>query len=191
MRTTTRHNISRALVGVLLGLVLGPVAALAQATPQPNDRAESVVQSADRPTLTAAALISARHASDSIQAVLATIASVKATDPDVRRLAQTLMLDHVRMFNDLADLVPRVSGSVLNAQSRRGDPLSRLRKMRPGAGFDAAFVGAVVESHRAQLQQSAGANVLEPPLRDFFDMTRPILERHVRLAEALLTAMQR
>lgn len=190
MRTTTRLHRSRALVGVLLGLVLWPAAAGAQATTQHNDRAESVVQSAERPSLSASALIGARHASDSIQAVLATIASVKATDPDVRRLAQTLMFDHVRMFNDLADLVPRVSG-VLNARSRRDDPLGRFRRMRAGPGFDAAFVTAIVEAHRTQLQQSAGSAALDAPLREFFDLTRPVLERHVRLAEALLTAMQR
>jgi predicted outer membrane protein len=129
----------------------------------------------------------ARHSADSIQAVIATLGLIKATDPDVRRLAQTLLNDHLQTMTEIRMLVAELGSSLPTVSNDSLKPIvARFTKMIPGAAFDAAFLEQVVLAHRQDQQgRRRLASSVNATLRQFLDRTWPTFERHLRLTEAL------
>jgi putative membrane protein len=129
----------------------------------------------------------ARHSADSLQAIIATLGVIKATDPDVKRLAQTLLNDHLATMTEirllaasLGPTLPTVTNDSLKSV------VARFTKMRPGVAFDDAFLDQVFIAHRQDQQERRRlASTVNSALRQFLDRTWPTLERHLRLTEAL------
>ena len=141
-----------------------------------------------------AALIAEWREADSLQVVLATFAVIKAQNADVKRLAETLMRDHMDELRLLGELPAAEAPRLVRASGTRGmaPVVAHLKAQPPGVAFDVAFVELVSAAHeRQQLQRAKIRATASPMLRDYIEATQPLLEWHLRMSEALRRAFAR
>lgn len=138
-------------------------------------------------------LVAVRRESDSLQVVIASLAVFKASDPDVRRLAQTIVRDHMQSMNETTALGGARRGFRPAAFRREGlEPtVARFARMQPGPAFDQAFVEAVLAAHRHdQDERQRLLPRIGEALRGLLERTQPMLDLHLRLAEAVRRGSQ-
>ncbi|HYD52483.1 MAG TPA: DUF4142 domain-containing protein [Gemmatimonadaceae bacterium] len=133
-------------------------------------------------------LLAARRQADSLQVVIASLALFKAVDPDVRRLAQTIVRDHMQTMSEIAPLGARWrTGPTLRlARDQARTTVSYFARMPSGPDFDAAFVDSVLAAHRHDREERTRLLPrIGEALRQLLDRTEPMLDLHLRLAEAV------
>ena len=138
-----------------------------------------------------AALIAEWVEADSLQVVLAAYAVMKAQNADVKRLAETLMHDHMEELRLLGELpVAHAPRLVRASTTREMQPVvAQLKALPPGAAFDVAFVELVSAAHERQQQQRARIRATASKvMRDYIETTQPLVDWHLRMAEALRRA---
>lgn len=165
-------------VAVLCGAAIGAMACAPHRHPTPPSPEPAVGLDERRLLLT-------RRQQDSLQVVIASLAVFKAVDPDVRRLAETIVRDHMHTMEDLGSLQHAVHAA--RDDRRKMAPLVwHFSQMTPGPAFDAAFVDTVLAAHR---HDAAERKRLLPrigdALKSMLESTQPMLELHLRLAEAV------
>jgi predicted outer membrane protein len=141
-----------------------------------------------------AALIAEWREADSLQVVLAAFALMKAQNADVKRLAETVMHDHMAELSLLEKIAASHAPRLVHASATRGmaPVVEHLKAMPAGAAFDVAFVELVSAAHERQQQQRAKLRATASPMmRDYMEETQPLLEWHLRMAEALRRAFAR
>jgi len=130
-------------------------------------------------------LLLARRQADSLQVVIASLAVFKAVDPDVRRLAETLVRDHMYTMDEI-DAIARTARTARHDRSRMAPIVGHFAQMAPGPEFDAAFVDTVLAAHH---HDAAERKRLLPwigdMLRSVLESSQPMLDLHLRLAEAV------
>jgi predicted outer membrane protein len=141
-----------------------------------------------------AALIAEWREADSLQVVLAAFAMIKAQNADVKRLAETVMHDHMAELTVLERLPAARAPRLVHASVTRGmaPVVEHLKALPPGPAFDVAFVELVSAAHERQQQQRAKLRATASPMvRDYMEETQPLLDWHLRMAEALRRAFAR
>jgi len=133
-------------------------------------------------------LAALRRESDSLQVVIASLAVFKASDPDVRRLAQTIVRDHMQSMNEATAITGGSRGfRPASFRRERLEPtVARFARMSPGPASDEAFVEAVLAAHKHdQDERQRLLPRIGEVLRGLLERTQPMLDLHLRLAEAV------
>jgi putative membrane protein len=161
------------LAGLLAVAVLGVVfTAVAQ-------------QSANR--MTADSSFAAKAAQGGMAEVkLGQLAEQHAENPDVKAFGQRMVVDHSKASDELKGIAARkgitLPGDMDGKDQARYDRLSKLN----GADFDKAYMRDMVADHRADVTEfrHESEHGADPDLKAFAAKTLPVLEQHLRLAEA-------
>lgn len=164
----------------------GPTATAPAAQPGTGTRntpqADQRLARADRKFIEEAA------ASGLFELQAAQLASTRATDPAVKRLA-TLLADHHASANSELTQLANTLGLELPPAPKRTqrNELEKLGK-RTGAEFDREFVREIgVKEHERDIKtfREAAKDVKEPQLKAWIDKTLPVLQQHLSMAQNL------
>jgi putative membrane protein len=107
---------------------------------------------------TPAAILSQMNVANTTEIQLATLASKKATSPDVKRIARKLVADHTKNREQVRALAQKVNVTLTPAQGgsiSAADSVAMPADLqgRSGADFDRAFVQHEIEDHRSNIQK--------------------------------------
>jgi putative membrane protein len=124
---------------------------------------------------------------------LGELARLTSPTPAVKELAQRLIDDHGKANDALKQIADRKGIQLPGlAGSKHEDLYQRLSSLK-GAEFDKAYVRATVDEHRldiADFQKQADTSG-DPDLKSFAIKTLPVLQEHLRLAELVMTQVEK
>lgn len=128
----------------------------------------------------------AEHGMFEVQA--AQLAASKATDPNVKSFADTLVKQHSAANDELVKLA-NSKGVELSAAPPRGmrRDIEKMGK-RSGAEFDQQFVREVgIKAHETDIKmfEKGSEKVKDPQLKAWIDKTLPHLREHLAMAQKL------
>lgn len=118
---------------------------------------------------------------------LGELAKQKASSPAVREFGERMMNDHQKANDNLKQIVQRKGALVPTSLSHHETSrLDRLQKLS-GAEFDKAYISDMVTDHKKDVKEyeKASKNLSDPELKAFAENKLPILQEHLRQAEAL------
>jgi len=115
------------------------------------------------------------------------LAASKASDPNVKSFADTLVKDHSNANNELVQLAnsKKVELPAAPSRSERKD-IEKLGKLS-GKDFDKQFVSMGVKDHEKDIKkfEKASGKVKDPELKAWIDKTLPTLRQHLAQAQKL------
>jgi putative membrane protein len=123
---------------------------------------------------------------------LSRIASERATNPEVKQFAQTMMREHTAAGNELKQVLSQHNVQVpttLDEQHRdRSQELSRLN----GAEFDHEYMEAMVDDHQrmeelleGRANEKANNEPLENSVNQWASKTLPSVQHHLQMAQQI------
>ncbi len=119
------------------------------------------------------------------EVALGQLAADKASNPDVKSFAQTMVNDHEKLQDELADL-PIVKEAKLPTAAMGAEAKAlRVRLNRlSGHAFDQAYMNAMVQDHERDLQtfDRATRNVSNPDLKHWAAVSMTVLREHLQRA---------
>ncbi len=117
---------------------------------------------------------------------LGQLAQQKAESPDVKAFGKRMVEDHTRLNHDL-QAVAGPSGLTLPTTlgTKDQEEYNRLSQLS-GAAFDHAYMHNMVADHRADISafRREADDGVNPDMKAFAARALPILEEHLKLAEA-------
>jgi putative membrane protein len=129
-----------------------------------------------------------KAAADSTMEVeLGQLALKKATNNDVRKYGQQMVDDHSKASDHLKQLASK-KGLTLSAKpTMAAETVKRRLSKFSGAQFDNAYMAEELKLHQEDVDAFRGQSKLarDPELRGFVTETLPILEDHLKKAEAI------
>jgi putative membrane protein len=109
----------------------------------------------------------------------------KATDPDVRRLADELVSEHDRNQKQIQSLAQQ-SGVTLPTSLSAEDRAEkeRLEKLS-GAEFDREFASHMASEHQRDIAefQKQASTTKDPSVKSYAESTLPTMQKHLQMAE--------
>jgi putative membrane protein len=128
----------------------------------------------------------AEHGMAEVQ--IAQLAASKATNPDVKALATTLVNDHTNANNELVQLANSKNVELPAAPPRgKRKEIESMAKLT-GNDFDRRFVREVgIKDHEKDIKkfEKASENVKDPELKAWVEKTLPKLREHLAQAQKL------
>lgn len=114
------------------------------------------------------------------------MAETLADRPDVRDFAKALVQDHTESYRSLADLAGKTGISIPKGINTGKDATIQQLGHLKGASFDRAFERDEIASHRRTLEifKREAAHAKDPDVKAYASSRIPVLEKHLRLAEA-------
>jgi len=121
------------------------------------------------------------------EVTLGSLASKKASDPNVKRFADQMVTDHTKANGELMNLANKTK---LKLASRMDDEhekaLNKLLKLN-GNAFDREYMAGQVKDHEATValfeQQVKGGK--NPDIKNWADKTLPTLRDHLKMAREI------
>ncbi len=118
---------------------------------------------------------------------LCLLAEKRAENLAVKAFARLMVDDHVQIESELAAVKPNEANLLPNDVG--DDAQKTLNKLQSlhGAAFDQEFMKAQIEDHTNDLKKFADEinSTKDPGVRQFAEVTRPVLEQHLKLAKAV------
>jgi putative membrane protein len=177
MREVFRYTLAAAIAALLAG---APPARAQDA----QQAAKTVKLDADRTFLMTAG--DGGHA----EVVLATLAAKKATNDEVKKLAQVLEKDHSTNNQELQSLATAKNVILSTTLDPEHQGLhDRLEKLE-GASFDKAYTTAMVDGHKKMIGLYEGASVSkDAAIKAYAEKTLPTLQSHLKQAQQAQAAV--
>lgn len=176
---------------------------IVSAQPQPSSAASSDGKLVDRSVAgnaaasgrTGAAALSAADRQFMVSAAgsgmaevqLGTLAAHKAAEPAVKQFGETMVRDHTKANDALAEVAMRkgvaLPSDIPMAERREHDKLSKMS----GSDFDREYTRHMVTGHQkvADIFRAASRSAQDPDVRQFARQTLPTIEHHLQMAKAL------
>lgn len=109
----------------------------------------------------------------------------KATNPEVKNLAQTLHNDHQKANDELAGAVQSKGIQLPTEMSSTHQAAITSLENKSGAEFDRQFVRDTIRDHRKDIDafERASRDLSDPDLKSWAEKTLPVLRKHLSLAE--------
>ena len=123
------------------------------------------------------------------------MAQSKATDPEVRTFAQSLVTEHRALKTEVTStaqrlsVTPAVEGDIENVTERHQEAMQALNAKERGKPFDEAFLEHEIRMHKAvldEIEDSLGRN-RNPELKSLLEKARDGIRAHLTKAEELET----
>jgi putative membrane protein len=119
---------------------------------------------------------------------LGKLATKKASSNDVRKYAEQMIDDHNKASDHLNQLAAKKG--VTLAQKLPGNALTIKNRLNRFSGdqFDAAYMAEMLKDHKQDVEDFRRERKAthDPDIRDFVAITLPILEDHLKKAEAIV-----
>ncbi len=114
---------------------------------------------------------------------LSQIAQQKATRPDIKAFAQKMIRDHSQAEDTLKQAVSCFGINLPDNLDAKHAALAAKLSQMSGAGFDKAYMSAMVKDHKIVLATLKKKSLTAgPELSAWARQTRPVIEGHLRLA---------
>lgn len=126
------------------------------------------------------------------EVALTRMASQKAQNAEVKRLAQRLLADHTKVNNELKPIASTKNITLpTNVKPEHKEISDRLSKLT-GAEFDREFLSVMVQSHEKSITafQAEANSGTDPEIKAFATKTLPTLQEHLRMARDLRGKLQ-
>jgi putative membrane protein len=131
---------------------------------------------------------------DKVEIKAGKLAAMKASDPNVKRFAETMVADHTRNLIAVKQLAknlhitPTISShtNLLKKQSKKD--LSQIKSLS-GRQFDLIYMAIMVKGHEAALNtidQKLLPKAQNPMVKSFLSNTRNVVAGHLQQAQTIL-----
>jgi putative membrane protein len=115
------------------------------------------------------------------------LAQQKATSPQVKEFAQTLVNDHMQANQELQQIA-QGAGMTLPSEpgNKEQEAMQKLQNLS-GPAFDKAFVRDEIKDHQKDIEefQKEAQSGSDPALKAFAEKTLPVLQKHLQMAQSL------
>jgi putative membrane protein len=125
--------------------------------------------------------------SDQTEIKLSRLALERASIPEIKQFAQTMVTDHTKS-SSLLKPIALDHGVVLpeNPGPQADEKFKRLEK-QSGAAFDKTYIEIMVTDHEEMLHafEAEAAKAADSKLKDFIATVQPIVAHHLEMAKAI------
>jgi putative membrane protein len=125
--------------------------------------------------------------SDQTAIILSQLAVERASSPEIKQFAQTMVTGHTKSTSLLKPIAVD-HGMTLpeNPGPQIDEKLQRLEK-QSGVAFDKTYIEIMVTDHEEVLHafEAEAAKAADPKLRDFIATVQPVLANHLQMAKAI------
>lgn len=123
---------------------------------------------------------------------LSKLATTKATNADVKKFADMMIMDHTAAGEQLKAIAKTKNITLpdsVNADSKKA--IADLSK-KSGPDFDKAYVDKMVSDHKSTVDmfESASKNLKDPDLKAFVDKTLPTIKGHLDNIQKIKAGMK-
>ncbi|MFD2872983.1 DUF4142 domain-containing protein [Mucilaginibacter ximonensis] len=123
---------------------------------------------------------------------LSKLATTKATNADVKKFADMMIMDHTAAGEQLKAIAKTKNITLpdsVNADSKKA--IADLSK-KSGPDFDKAYVDKMVSDHKSTVDmfESASKNLKDPDLKAFVDKTLPTIKGHLNNIQKIKAGMK-
>lgn len=183
-----RKNAFRSMLVLLAALLMTGALALAQQpTDNDHDQDQSQAQSSSNSKLSPQdGKFMEKAAEDNLAEIqMAKTAQQKASNNDVKQLAQQLEQDHQKAEDQLQQVSQKVGVTLPSQPSVKDQAMLKKLDGMSGSQFDKAFMKHQVIDHKkdvAKFEQKANA-IQNPDLKTWAQNTLPVLKQHLQMAE--------
>jgi putative membrane protein len=125
--------------------------------------------------------------SDQTEIKLSRLASERASIPEIKQFAQTMVTDHTKSTSLLKPIA--VDHSVVlseNPEPQADENFKRLEELS-GAAFDRTYIEIMVTDHEEMLHafEVEAAKAADSKLKDFIATVQPVVAHHLEMAKAI------
>ena len=125
--------------------------------------------------------------SDQTEIKLARLALERASIPEIKQFAQTMVTDHTKSTSLLKPIA--VDHSVVlseNPEPQADENFKRLEELS-GAAFDRTYIEIMVTDHEEMLHafEVEAAKAADSKLKDFIATVQPVVAHHLEMAKAI------
>jgi putative membrane protein len=125
--------------------------------------------------------------SDQAEITLSQLAVKRASSPEVKQFAQTMVTDHTKSTS-LLKSIAAIHGVNLPESSgpQTDEKVKRLEK-QSGIAFDKTYIEIMVADHEEALHafETEAGKAADPKLKDFITTVQPIVANHLQMAKAI------
>jgi putative membrane protein len=132
-------------------------------------------------------------ASDQAEIMLSKLALERASIPQVKQFAQTMVTDHTKSTSLLK---PIAADHGVNLPENPPQPANdeRYQKLekQSGAAFDKTYIEMMVTDHQDMLHafETEAGQATDPKLKEFISTVQPIVAHHLQMAKELRQTKQ-
>jgi putative membrane protein len=130
--------------------------------------------------------------SDQTEIMLSKLALERASSPQVKEFAQTMVTDHTKSTSLLKPIAADHGINLPeNPQPANDEKYQKLEK-QSGAAFDKTYIEMMVEDHEETLHafETAAGQATDPKLKEFISTVQPIVAHHLQMAKELRQTKQ-
>lgn len=138
------------------------------------------------------AFIQKAATSDQTEIMLSKLALERASSPQVKEFAQTMVTDHTKSTSLLQPIAADHGVNLPeNPQPANNEKYQKLEK-QSGAAFDKTYIEIMVEDHQDMLHafETEAGQATDPKLKEFVSTVQPIVAHHLQMAKELRQAKQ-
>lgn len=125
---------------------------------------------------------------------LSKLAEERATNPQVKDFARTLVRDHTKALADLREAAAAANLQLSTANEGNGDQRNLQEDLAKltGRDFDRRFIGAMVDKHQNAVNEiEKKVDSESPQIRQWATQTLPVVRRHLDHAKELKETLDR
>jgi len=183
-RVIFRVAIGLVFVGLLLAVVANQPSNAGWSEPTDQDvraKSASSLPASDQEFIRKAA------ANSATEVELGRLALKKATNNDVSNYGQQMVDDHSKACDHLKHLASQKGLTLSTKPAAATEAVKRRLSRFSGTQFDNAYMAEELKLHKQDVEEFRGESKLtrDPELRGFVTETLPILEDHLKKAEAI------
>ena len=138
------------------------------------------------------AFIQKAATSDQTEIMLSKLALERASSPQVKEFAQTMVTDHSKSTSLLQPIAADHGVNLPeNPQPANNEKYQKLEKLS-GAAFDKSYIEMMVEDHQDTLHafETEAGQATDPKLKEFISTVQPIVAHHLQMAKEFRQAKQ-
>ena len=131
-------------------------------------------------------------ASDQTEIMLSKLALERASSPQVKQFAQTMVTDHTKATSLLKPIAADHGVNLPeNAQPANDANYQKLEK-QSGPAFDKTYIETMVKDHQDMLHafETEAGQAADPKLKEFISTVQPIVAHHLQMAKELRQTKQ-
>jgi putative membrane protein len=130
--------------------------------------------------------------SDQTEIMLSKLALERASSPQVKEFAQTMVTDHTKSTSLLKPIAADHGVNLPENPPPANDEKYQKLEKQSGTAFDKTYMEMMVEDHEDTLHafETEAAKVADPKLKEFISTVQPIVAHHLEMAKALRQTKQ-
>jgi putative membrane protein len=119
---------------------------------------------------------------------LGKLAQSKSQSSDVKAFGDRMVKDHGKANAELSQIAGGKSIPVPTVIDKEHAAIIEQAQAKSGADFDSWYAHTMVDAHKTAIglfKHAASSKTIEPALADFAKKTLPVLQQHLKMADAL------